>query len=51
MKIDLAAAARIVPLTPLMLGARVSQSAYEKQGQELQQAPAQAARKTAASRS
>ena len=35
MKIDLAAAARVVPLTALMLGACVSQSAYEKQGQEL----------------
>lgn len=43
MKIDFAAAARIVPLTALMLGACVSQSAYEKQGVELQQARAQAA--------
>ena len=43
MKIDVAAAARIVPLTALMLGACVSQSAYEKQGAELQQARAQAA--------
>jgi len=43
MKIHLAAAARIVPLTALMLGACVSQSAYEKQGQELQAARAQAA--------
>ena len=43
MKIDLAAAARVVPLTAVMLGACVSQSAYEKQGQELQQARAQAA--------
>src|SRR5437762_2785101 len=43
MKIDLAAAARIVPFTALMLGACVSQSAYEKQGQELQQARAQSA--------
>jgi chemotaxis protein MotB len=43
MKIDLAAAARIVPLTALMVGGCVSQSAYEKQGQELQQARAQAA--------
>src|SRR5262249_34362875 len=42
MKIDLTAAARIVPLTALMLGACVSQSAYEKQGAELQQARAQA---------
>jgi chemotaxis protein MotB len=43
MRIDLAAAARIVPFTALMLGACVSQSAYEKQGQELQQARAQSA--------
>jgi chemotaxis protein MotB len=43
MKIDLAFAARVVPLTALMLGACVSQSAYEKQGQELQAARAQAA--------
>jgi chemotaxis protein MotB len=43
MKIDLAAAARIVPLTALMLGACVSQSAYEQQGQQLQAARAQAA--------
>jgi len=41
-EIDLAAAARVVPLTALMLGACVSQSAYEKQGAELQQARAQA---------
>jgi chemotaxis protein MotB len=43
MKIDLAAAARVVPLIALMLGACVSQSAYEKQGAELQAARAQAA--------
>jgi chemotaxis protein MotB len=43
MKIDLAAAARIVPLTALMLGACVSQSAYEQQQQQLQAARAQAA--------
>jgi chemotaxis protein MotB len=43
MRIDLRAAARAVPLTALMLGACVSQSAYEKQGAELQQARAQAA--------
>jgi chemotaxis protein MotB len=43
MIINLQAAARIVPLTALMLGACVSQSAYEKQGQELQAARAQAA--------
>ena len=42
MKIDLAAAAaRIVPLTALMLGVCVSQSAYEQQGQQLQAARAQ----------
>src|SRR6516162_8560057 len=43
MKINLAAAARVVPLTALMLGACVSQSAYEQQGQQLQAARAQAA--------
>ena len=43
MRMNLAAAARIAPLTALMLGACVSQSAYEKQGQELQAARAQAA--------
>jgi chemotaxis protein MotB len=43
MFIDLAAAARVVPLTALMLGACVSQSAYEQQGQQLQAARAQAA--------
>jgi chemotaxis protein MotB len=43
MKINLAAAARIVPLTALMLGACVSQKAYEEQGQQLQAARAQAA--------
>ena len=43
MRIDLTAAARIVPLTALILGACVSQSAYEKQGAELQAARAQAA--------
>jgi chemotaxis protein MotB len=43
MKIELKAAARVVPFTALMLGACVSQSAYEKQGAELQQARAQAA--------
>jgi chemotaxis protein MotB len=40
---DLTVAARIVPLTALILGACVSQSAYEKQGAELQAARAQAA--------
>jgi chemotaxis protein MotB len=43
MNINLTATARIIPLTALMLGACVSQSAYEKQGAELQQARAQAA--------
>ena len=43
MKIDLAAAARIIPLTALMLSGCVTQRAYEQQGQELQQARAQAA--------
>jgi len=43
MKIDLAAAARVVPLTALVLGACVSQSTYDKQAAELQQARAQAA--------
>jgi chemotaxis protein MotB len=43
MTIDLAAAVRIVPLTALILGACVSQSTYDKQTAELQQARAQAA--------
>ena len=43
MNLNLTAAARIIPLTALMLGACVSQSAYEKQGAELQQARTQAA--------
>jgi len=43
MKIDLAAAARIVPLTALMLGACVSEKAYDQQTAQLQQARAQAA--------
>ena len=43
MKLDLAAAVRAVPITALVLGACVSQSSYEQQGQELQQARAQAA--------
>jgi chemotaxis protein MotB len=42
MTINPTAAVRVVPFTALMLGACVSQSAYEKQGQELQQARAQA---------
>jgi chemotaxis protein MotB len=43
MTINLTAAARVIPLTALMLAACVSQSAYEKQGAELQAARAQAA--------
>jgi chemotaxis protein MotB len=43
MKMDLAAAARIIPLTALMMGACVSQRTYEEQGQQLQAARAQAA--------
>ena len=43
MNINLTEAARIIPFTALMLGACVSQSAYEKQGAELQQAHTQAA--------
>jgi chemotaxis protein MotB len=43
MKIDLVAAARVIPLTALMLGACVSQKAYEEQGQQLQAARTQAA--------
>jgi hypothetical protein len=43
MRIDLTAAARVVPLTAVILGACVSQSTYDKQTAELQQARAQAA--------
>jgi chemotaxis protein MotB len=43
MKTDLTAVARVIPFTALMLGACVSQSAYEKQRQELQAARAQSA--------
>jgi len=43
MIIDLKAAAWVIPLTALMLASCVSQSAYEKQGAELQQARAQSA--------
>jgi chemotaxis protein MotB len=43
MIINLRAAARLIPLTALVLGACVSQRAYEQQGQELQAARAQAA--------
>jgi chemotaxis protein MotB len=44
MKIDLTAAARIVPLTALMLAACVSEKTYEAQTQQLQQTQAQLAR-------
>jgi hypothetical protein len=47
MIIDLAAAARVVPLTALMLAVCASQSASEKRGQELQAARAQAVSKPA----
>jgi chemotaxis protein MotB len=43
MIIDLRAAARVVPLTALMLSACVSEKAYEQQTQQLQQARAQSA--------
>ena len=43
MIMNLTAAARVVPLTVLLLGACVSQSAYDKQTAELQQARAEAA--------
>src|SRR5215472_14576459 len=43
MTINLAGAARVVPFTALLLAACVSQSAYEQQSQELEQARAQAA--------
>lgn len=43
MIVNLTAAARVVPLTALLLSACVSQSAYDKQTAELQQAHAQAA--------
>jgi chemotaxis protein MotB len=43
MSINLTAAARGIPLTALLLPACVSKSAYERQGQELQAARAQAA--------
>jgi chemotaxis protein MotB len=43
MMMKLTAAARVVPFTALMLAACVSQTAYEKQGAELQAARAQAA--------
>ena len=44
MIIDLTAAARVVPLTALLLGACVSESKYETQTQQLQQTQAQLAR-------
>jgi chemotaxis protein MotB len=44
MKIDLTAAARVVPLTALMLAACVSEKTYEQQTQQLQQTQAQLAR-------
>ena len=43
MTINLAAAARVIPLAALLLGACVSEKTYEQQTQELQQARAQAA--------
>src|SRR5215469_484465 len=43
MTINLAAAARAIPLTALMLAACVSEKTYEQQTQQLQQARAQAA--------
>ena len=43
MTINLAVAARVIPLTALLLGACVSEKTYEQQTQELQQARAQAA--------
>jgi len=43
MTINLAAAARVVPLTALLLAACVSEKTYEQQTQQLQQARAQAA--------
>jgi chemotaxis protein MotB len=43
MIIKLGSAARLIPVTALILAACVSQSAYEQQSQELQQARAQAA--------
>ena len=42
MKMSLATAAGVLPLTALMLGACVSESTYEKQTRELQAAQAQA---------
>jgi chemotaxis protein MotB len=43
MTVNLTAAARVLPFIALMLAACVSQSAYEQQSQELEQARAQAA--------
>jgi len=50
MKIELAAAARIVPLTALMLGACVSQSAHKKLEAQLQAARTRAAAQKARNR-
>ena len=43
MKMDLAAAARVFPITALILAARVAKRVCEQQGQRLQQAHAQGA--------
>lgn len=43
MTINLAAAARVAPLTTLILAACISQSTYQQQRQELRQARAKAA--------
>lgn len=43
MKLNLPTVARAAPLIALLLGACVSQSAYEQQGQQLEEARAQAA--------
>jgi outer membrane biogenesis lipoprotein LolB len=43
MTVNPAAAARVIPLTALLLAACVSEKTYEQQTQQLQQAPAQAA--------
>jgi chemotaxis protein MotB len=47
MKMNSATAARIAPLTALLLAACVSQSAYQEQGQQLEEARAQAAEQQA----
>jgi hypothetical protein len=43
MKIDVGAAARLIPLTALVLAACVSEKRYEQQTQQLQRVRAQAA--------